>query len=177
MPQALPVPAVLALTALVSACAARPGLRTVPPSTPAAEALLARVKALEGTWELESEDGTRQVASVFTVSSHGSVVREVMFPGSEHEMTNVYHLDGSELVMTHYCAEGNQPRLVARAVDASTLAFHYESVSNLGPEATFMGELALVHAEADTLRAEWKSLQHGRVRPEHSPVFVLTRRN
>ena len=167
------LPAVLSLVA----CASSSALRVVPAATPAQEGLFARVKALEGTWELRDEQGQSQVASVFTVSSKGSVVRELMFPGSEHEMTNVYHMDGAELVVTHYCASGNQPRLRARALDADTLAFTCDSVTNLtAADATYMGELTLVTAGSDTLRAEWKSLRAGQVLPEHSPVFVLTRR-
>jgi hypothetical protein len=80
--------------------------------------------------------------------------------------------------MTHYCAEGNQPRLLARSVDAATLAFRYDSVSNLtAPDTAFMGELTLVEVDPDTLRMEWKSLRNGAVLSEHSPVFVLTRRH
>ncbi|MEQ1891401.1 MAG: hypothetical protein ABL998_02570 [Planctomycetota bacterium] len=165
------------LLLFLGACASSAALRTVPAPTPEAEALFARVKALEGTWELTDEQGARQVASVFSVSSQGSVVREVMFPGAEHEMTNVYHLDGPSLVMTHYCASGNQPRLLAEAVDAATLAFHLDSVTNLtAADAAYMGALTLVCETPDRLRAEWKTFQDGRVVTEHSPVFVLTRK-
>lgn len=164
------------LLPFLCACASSAGLRTVPAPTPEAEALFARVKALAGTWELTDEQGARQVASVFTVSSQGSVVREVMFPGAEHEMTNLYHLDGPRLVMTHYCAGGNQPRLRAEAVDGSTLAFHLDAITNLAADASYMGELTLVSEGPDTLRAAWKSFQDGQVLSDHSPVFVLTRR-
>ncbi len=40
-----------------------------------------------------------------------------MYPGMEHEMTNMYTLDGNTLVMTHYCAGGNQPRMRATGVE------------------------------------------------------------
>lgn len=164
------------LSALLCACASSAARRTVPAPTPEAEALFARVKALAGTWEMADEQGGRQVASVFSVSSQGSVVREVMFPGAEQEMTNLYHLDGPALVMTHYCAGGNQPRLRAEAVDAATLTFRLDSITNLAADATYMGELTLVSEGPDTLRAAWKSFQDGKVLDDHSPVFVLTRR-
>ena len=42
----------------------------------------------------------------------GSAVTETLFPGTAHEMMSVYHMDGDDLVLTHYCAGGNQPRMM-----------------------------------------------------------------
>jgi hypothetical protein len=159
------------------ACASPASPRVVPPASPESLALFERVKALEGTWTMPDEQGGTQVASVFTLSSSGSAVREVMFPGTPHEMTNVYHLDGPALVMTHYCAGGNQPRMRAEAVDAATLAFRLDAISNLtAADGAYMGELTLVSEGPDTLRAAWKTFQNGAVVTDHSPVFTLTRR-
>ncbi|MSR64056.1 MAG: hypothetical protein EXS08_16665 [Planctomycetes bacterium] len=167
----------LAVLPLV-ACASSSELRVVEAATPAQTALLFdQVKALEGNWEMTDEQGQGQVASVFALSSNGSVVREIMFPGTPSEMTNVYHMDGPTLVMTHYCAEGNQPRMRACTAEQGTIAFRFDSVTNLTePHAEYMGELTLVRVDADTLRAEWKSMQDGKVVPDHSPVFTLTRK-
>jgi|GEM_PF-2250660 len=51
---------------------------------------LGKLKALEGTWLVASPDGSTG-ESVFKVTSAGSAVREVMFPATDHEMTNMYH--------------------------------------------------------------------------------------
>ena len=168
----------LSLVLPLAACATAPELHVVEAATPAENALLFdQVKALEGTWEMADEQGVRQVASVFTLSSNGSVVREVMYPGQPAEMTNVYHMDGPTLVMTHYCAGGNQPRMRACTAEQGTIAFHFDSVTNLtDPQAQYMGELTLVRVDPDTLLEEWKTMQDGKVVPEHSPVFTLTRK-
>src|SRR2546421_11290186 len=108
--------AALSLVALIAlaGCASTAAPHAATPATDAQRAaLLDRVKQLQGTWEMTDDKGKNQVASVFAVSSNGSVVREIMFPGGPHEMTNVYHMDGPTMVMTHYCAMGNQPRLRA----------------------------------------------------------------
>jgi hypothetical protein len=175
------MPFVLSLAALplFSACASSSERRVVSAATPAQnELLLDQVKALEGTWEMTDENGQRQVAAVFTVSSRGSIVREVMFPGAEHEMTNVYHMDGPSLVLTHYCAGGNQPRLRACSAKPGTIEFGLDSVTNLtGADESYMGELTLVRVDENTLREEWRSFRDGELQPEHSPVFLLTRGN
>jgi hypothetical protein len=103
-------------------------------------------------------------------------VREIMFPGSEHEMTNVYHLDGNELVVTHYCAAGNQPRMVASKVDGNRITFHTDSVSDLKPGGgPFMGELTLVLVDAGHIEQHWRSITlDGAVAEEN--VFSLARR-
>src|SRR5205085_339923 len=76
---------------------------------------LERMKKLAGTWVATDKDGkpTDQVVSVVKVTAAGSAVHETLFPGQPHEMISVYHRDGSDLIMTHYCALGNQPRMKA----------------------------------------------------------------
>src|ERR1051325_9783180 len=70
------------------------------------------LKSLEGTWvsDKPGQDG-QPFTIVFHTTSAGSVVMETMFPGSDHEMVNTYHRNGDDVMMTHYCAQGVQPRL------------------------------------------------------------------
>ena len=81
--------------------------------TPAKNAGLDRLKKLAGTWVEADDKGqpTDTIVSVFKVTSNGSAVQETIFPGSDHEMVTVYYIDGPDLVLTHYCALGNQPHL------------------------------------------------------------------
>jgi hypothetical protein len=95
-----------------------------------------------------------------------------MFPGSPSEMTNLYHMDGSEAVVTHYCAAGNQPRMTASGVEATpqgpAIDYTFESVSNLRESHDHvMGGLKLVFVDADTLQEHWTTLdQQGNVAGE-----------
>ena len=61
--------------------------------------------------DVNPDDKKAEDKVVFHVTAANSVVIETMFPGSDHEMVNTYHIDGDNLVMTHYCAMGNQPHL------------------------------------------------------------------
>lgn len=83
--------------------------------TPATTPQFEKLKKLAGTWVIADKDGkpTDQVASVIKVSGGGSIVHETSFPGQPMEMISVYSVDGKDLIMTHYCVLGNQPRLKA----------------------------------------------------------------
>src|SRR5436305_965324 len=92
--------------------------RVVSAASPSQEAMFNQIKSLNGKWAMTGSEASMKGEIDFVVSSNNSVVREIMFPGTPHEMTNVYHLDGPSILMTHYCAMGNQPHL--RATDGST---------------------------------------------------------
>jgi hypothetical protein len=163
-----------ALALLAPACAAHGPQVVRPASSEEKAAGFGQLEKLVGTWETADEHGRTIVASEFALTSGGSVVREIMLPGSPHEMTNVFHLDGPELLVTHYCAGGNQPRMRARNVAPGRLDFGFDGVTNLTEEGTYMGELSLVMKDADTLEEHWTDFDKGVKQPEL--VFVLHRR-
>ena len=94
----------------VFATAAPPG----PAGTPLAAFELFR--ALAGDW-IAADDGEMykkgDLVARYAVTAAGSAVVETVFPGSPHEMVTVYYSDGPDLVLTHYCMEGNLPRMRA----------------------------------------------------------------
>jgi hypothetical protein len=105
-------------------------------STAATHPGLERLKKLAGTWVQADKDGkpTDQVVSVIKLTAAGSAVHETLFPGQPHEMVSVYHRDGTDLVMTHYCALGNQPRMKADPKSpANQLRFLFAGGTNLDP--------------------------------------------
>jgi hypothetical protein len=113
-----------------------------------AKAAFARLKALKGTWksQIKGDDESaehKELAKhdpekppvVFTLTGAGSAVMETQFPGTGHEMVSVYHLDGDDLRMTHYCAMGNQPRVKLDRAHSNPdkLIFVFDGGSNLDP--------------------------------------------
>ncbi len=104
----------------------------IPPAP--ANAGLDTMKKLAGTWLVADKDGkpTDQVASVIKVTAGGSAVQETLFPGQPQEMMSVYTADGANLVMTHYCILGNQPRMKAAASSTpNKIVFEFNGGSNL----------------------------------------------
>ena len=94
------------------------------------------MKKLAGTWLAADGDGkpTDQVMSIIKVTAGGSAVHETLFPGQPQEMVSVYYRDGDDLMMTHYCALGNQPRMKADPKSpANQIRFEFAGGSNLDP--------------------------------------------
>src|SRR5258708_12842309 len=129
-------PRLAILGALVLSAGA--ALAATTPTAPArpTSASLERFKALAGDW-VAAEDGDMvkkgDLVARYAVTASGSAVVETVFPGSEHEMVTVYHADGSDLVLTHYCMEGNQPRMRARDAQGSRFDFPYHGPTHIDP--------------------------------------------
>lgn len=163
----------------LASCQSAPQAKPRGVATPAqAAAALDQVKALAGTWDILDDTGKSTGTTVFAVSSAGSSVREVMLQGQPHEMTNMYHMDGPTMVVTHYCAAGNQPLMRAAPADITPgrIAFRFDRASNFDPKAEghVMGDLTLVMTDKDHLRQEWGSYEQGK--PAGKVNFELVRR-
>jgi hypothetical protein len=102
--------------------------------------------------------------AVYKVVSAGSVVQETLFPGTPHEMVTMYYQEGPDLVLTHYCAMGNQPRMKAEPpTDAGKLEFKFAGGSNIDPgKDQHMHDLTLTFVDADHIRAEWTLYRDGK---------------
>jgi len=144
--------------------------------------IMEKLAALEGDWVLLDENGedTGIIASTFELTSAGSVLMERMFPHSEDgsEMLNVYHADGDRVLMTHYCAAGNQPRMEIRSADnGNRLELRFESITNLSSADSghHMHQAEYIFHGHDRLTTRWQSMQDGKLNEEHA-VFELKRK-
>ena len=101
------------------------------------------------------------------VTAGGNTVQETLFPGTEKEMVSMYHLDGSDLVLTHYCMEGNQPRMRARETRGPRFDFAYDGGTNIDPKRDrHMHSATFDLVGKDEIRSEWSELAEGK------PSFV-----
>jgi hypothetical protein len=129
----------LVLTVLLTLSVASYGdgkLGAKPPAPPT-NAAFEKMKRLAGTWLAADKEGqpTDQVVSIIKVTTGGSAVHETLFPGQPHEMVSLYTVEGPDLVMTHYCVLGNQPRLIAEPNSPpSQIVFRFAGGANLNPE-------------------------------------------
>ncbi|MEO6366325.1 MAG: hypothetical protein ABIO38_09815 [Luteimonas sp.] len=92
----------------------------------------ARLSSLVGTWEGTFEDG-RPHSVTYRLTAGGTVLVETWTLGAARESLTLYHLDGDALVATHYCPQGNQPRLQLSSTPESPerLAFAFRDGGNL----------------------------------------------
>ena len=142
------------------------------------KAAFERLKGLTGEWAgtVTSKEGPPAQVRYELISGK-SAVMETLFPGTDHEMRSIYHMDGSDLVMTHYCAMGNQPRmkLEVAASTLSELVFKFTGGSNLDPARdAHVHDGKIMLRSADQLEAEWAVYQGGA--PSGSNRFFLSRR-
>jgi hypothetical protein len=132
---------------------------------PPTNAALEKLKKLAGTWHLADKDGkpTDQVASIIKVTSGGSAVHETLFPGQPHEMVSVYTVDGGDLIMTHYCVLGNQPRMKAdQTSPANQIVWRFAGGTNLDPKKDkHMHECTLTIIDDDRLEVSGIGWENG----------------
>jgi hypothetical protein len=101
-------------------------------------AAFARLQTLAGEWEgtvewTPSRAGTGTMNATYYLTGNSSALVENLIMGGVPTMTSVYHLDGADLRMTHYCAAKNQPRLKAERIDIAKgiLDFSFIDATNL----------------------------------------------
>ncbi|HUR55403.1 MAG TPA: hypothetical protein VMZ71_14815, partial [Gemmataceae bacterium] len=132
---------------------------------------LERIKKLAGTWVEADKDGkpTDKVVSVIKVTAGGSAVHETQFPGQAMEMLSVYHADGTDLVMTHYCVLGNQPRMKADPKSpANQIKWLFAGGTNLDPAKDMhMHEATLTFVDDDRIELNGVAWVGGKPAPDH----------
>lgn len=142
--------------------------------------LFEKLKSLAGEWVEVGADGkpTDKTVSVYKVTAGGSAIHETIFPGSDHEMVTVYHLDGKDVVLTHYCVLGNQPRLKLDPKSTEKLLkFTFVGGTNLDPAKDMhMHEGLLRIVSADAIESEWQGYADGKPAAEHKMTMKLARK-
>lgn len=101
-----------------------------------ADTAFAWLKGLAGTWEGKSEWSSGRpggpMSARYAVIGYGSAVEETFVSDGTPAMTSVYHEDGADLRMTHFCGAGNQPRLKASEIDETKRIVRFQFVDITG---------------------------------------------
>ena len=130
---------------------------------PASNPQFDAIKSLAGTWvgtgKMNGKD--ESVKTTYRITSGGTAVEETLFPGTPHEMVSVYFLDGNDVMMTHYCALGNQPRMKASEMKKTKKGeeIAFKMVDATGMKSTqdpHMGALTLTMKGNDRLVESWE---------------------
>ena len=125
-----------------------------------------QLKQLVGKWEgtSHSPEGEKEVAVEYQLTSAGTVLTERLFPGQKDEMLSLYHGNGEVILMTHYCALGNQPRMkLSESDDPSVLKFSFLDGTNMkSDDDPHMHQLTMTLSEKDKLAHEWVFFADGK---------------
>ncbi len=120
-------------------------------------AAFAQLRPLAGDWAGSFEwsggrSDTGPVNATYYATGNGSAIVENLSMGGVPAMTSVYHLDGADLRLTHFCAAQNQPRLKASRIDNAhgILDFSFVDATNLSsPDAPHVYGLEVRLLDAD----------------------------
>jgi len=93
--------------------------------------VFSQMKSLVGVWHKKNAANSNFSIS-FELTANDTVLIETWLnKGKKHSLT-LYHLNNGELMATHYCPQGNQPRM--QLTDSSTnsdLSFAFLDATNL----------------------------------------------
>lgn len=142
---------------------------------PSAIGAFDKLKALSGDWEgtvAWTGQESSKISAHYHVTGNESAVVEDLSNG----MTSVYHLDGGDLRMTHFCAAQNQPRLRATAFgpDNSSIKFSFVDITNLrSPGAGHVEHFEIRFLAANHIVLQFHFVADGKEKDE---MLDLTRR-
>lgn len=116
-----------------------------------------KLRTLVGVWQKEGGKESNLLIS-FELIANGSVLVETWLnKGKKHSFT-LYHLDNERLIATHYCPQGNQPRLKLDSRSTTdNLSFTFLDATNLP---------SLAHSHQHTLGFEFSDDKNKIVRKE-----------
>ncbi|MCH8040613.1 MAG: hypothetical protein IH977_09760 [Nitrospinae bacterium] len=147
------------------------------PATPASLPF-EQLTALVGQWEGKRPalDGEETITVDYKLTAKGTALVERLFPGTPKEMVSVYTEDGPEVIMTHYCMLGNQPRMRTNGKSKPNgITFTY--IDGTGMRSTHdlhMHELTITFLDKDHITHQWTLFDKGQKKVIET--FVFTRK-
>lgn len=142
--------AALLLGAAALPASAQTSAEIAAPEGPAAQ--FAMLAGLEGQWTVDQTD---QLRIAFEVTAGGSTVMERWLVGERTHSLTVYHLDGPRLIATHYCPQGNQPRLAAESDGEGGISFSFADATDLDSSESYQHDLHIApQADGSVVRSE-----------------------
>lgn len=97
-----------------------------------AEEAFAQLARMVGVWRPADNSESPLRIHFYLTAGETVLVESWEVRGKPHSLT-LYHRDGKGLLATHYCPQGNQPRLDLAGQGASVLHFTLRDVTDLEP--------------------------------------------
>ncbi|MGA7221098.1 MAG: hypothetical protein WBX38_22475 [Candidatus Sulfotelmatobacter sp.] len=139
----------------------------------AAQKSFDQLKSLDGSWEGKNIQGKPVSVSFRNTAGGSALMSEIM---GHEDMITMFTLDGpNRLVLTHYCAVGNQPRMNASfSPDGKTVTFDFVDATNLAtPNAGHMQRVVFAIVDANHHTEDWTFVDHDKQTKE---FFDLARK-
>lgn len=97
-----------------------------------AEEAFAKIKRMAGLWRPADNPQSTLRIHFYLTAGDTVLVESWEVRGKPHSLT-LYYRDGKDLLATHYCPQGNQPRLELVGRGTSGLHFTVRDVTDLDP--------------------------------------------
>lgn len=126
---------------------------------------MAKMRELKGEWtgvvtSSPLKSGGFPVKLTYEPVSGGHAVLERLKMGDQPEMVSIYHQEGDQMMMTHYCSSNTQPRLRTRTIPEDLSEFRFEFVDSTNILKANWMNITWVKLEfpgPDRIRQTWKS--------------------
>lgn len=122
--------ALIILSAMVAAAATAPAVGAFD-----------QLKQLAGVWRNASNPAS-PLRIRFTLTAGGTVLVESWERAGQPHSLTLYHRDGDLLIATHYCPQGNQPRIMLTGTDGARLSFSFRDATDLTPDESHLHDLS-----------------------------------
>lgn len=124
-----------------------------------------RLRKLEGKWLGRSTKGWQETVT-YKVIARGSVVYESSFDAKPNAaMATMFYLDGSRLLLTHYCVSQTQPRLQATSFEdgGRKVTFTFLDATNLpSRDKGHMDKVIINFIDDDHFASKWTWYQNAK---------------
>ena len=143
---------------------------TTKPSKPDAktQAVYDRIKAMAGQWEGKSTKGWTEILDIEVIAGGSCVMEKSHFAhGAEPDsgMATMYHLDGENLLLTHYCMAKNQPRLKATEIsdDGKLVTFTFlDGTGMTSRDVGHMDKVRINFEDDNHFKSQWTFYANGK---------------
>ena len=116
--------------------------------------------------------GNQGVVSVKTKAA-GSAVVHTYGAGTPNEMETIFHMDGDQLLLTHYCALQNAPVLrFVKSDKPGELKFVFQGGTNFDPKVdAHLHESTFQVKDKDTVEQNSTVFANGKANPELKAIL------
>lgn len=144
-----------------------------------AAAAFEQLKKLVGTWEaVIDEEGGKMIDTYELIAKDSVLMHTTEFPDQPSmTMVTMYHLDGDDLILKHYCVAQNQPEMKATKIsdDFRSIVFTYTGGTNMkSRDVGHMDEAHITFKDKEHYAANWKWYADGDFQEGHK--FEFTRK-
>jgi hypothetical protein len=116
------------------------------------------IKSLDGEWEGKNQMGDPVAVSYRLTAGGSALLSEIKteMKGHAEDMISMFNMDGNRLLLTHYCAAGNQPRMQASiSPDGKSITFDFVDATNLTAHPGHMQRVVFTVIDATHHIEEW----------------------